>query len=696
MRVAVVALTGFALSPCVSAYIVFFVVSGWLITQNLYRTLEAQPKGVDLRAFYVGRIKRIAPAALVCIALTLAAALHSFSAADARLACQGALAAALSGTNVYQAFFADHGYFAPSSQSNPFLHLWSLAVEEQFYLLWPAVLGLLYRRFRSAGNGNALLLWAVGMLASISFLCAQLSAPSSFAYYMLVTRAWELLLGAGLGLWALMHVADGDGVKFSRGTAEWMGLAGLLLTGASLVWLSEVRWCVSCHISRSLSLSLSLFCSNPLAFIFLTPYTRLQGTPSFPGFMALPCCAGAALLLLSGATHHRTWTASLLSWGPLAQLGVVSYSAYLYHWPVLAFMRYFAVPLDGVQRVVALSHFVSLTMLSFHFVESRFRRVEWPSARAVTLLYVVPTLLIIAVSLTAPAHLTAPPPVARSNGAIPLPVNLFKTDGSCRLPYVDDTSIPGLQWDAVRHYGLDRWAKCDALTPNLCFIDDNSNDAFGCVKPGLSNCYAGDTLSSCDRHAIGVFGGMWARVCVIVFCCVQRRSHSTSDSFAAQHVGMLDEFGKAAHFSFFNFCVGLCPFFYWPEMSERCVVAIEGFTVLFASFSLLTPFFAISANPERPICLGRNKLAGEHLRRFAGRTIVWGGFWRLFVDRTSWQRFELYFTKCEPVSRFFRFFACYVGTYLIHVLVRQDTGIHAVAAHSHHFHRSCARVWHFP
>lgn len=239
--------------------------------------------------------------------------------------------------------------------------------------------------------------------------------------------------------------------------------------------------------------------------------TDRQGTPSFPGFMALPSCAGAGLLLLSGASAHRTWTSAALAWTPLAHLGVVSYSAYLYHWPVLAFMRYFGVALDGAQRWVAVSHFVSLTLASFYLVENRYRRVDWSALRAVLTLYVAPTLLIICVALVASqqAGATSQP----GTRVIGMPhtageaLNVFKTDGSCRLPYMRDAAIPGLQWDAVRHYGLDRWAKCDSLTPSLCFIDDNSDDAHGCVKAAMSNCYAGDLRSPCDRNAIGVFGG---------------------------------------------------------------------------------------------------------------------------------------------------------------------------------------------
>lgn len=242
------------------------------------------------------------------------------------------------------------------------------------------------------------------------------------------------------------------------------------------------------------------------------------------------------MLLVAGHVRPACPSSTLLSVEPLALLGRVSYSAYLWHWPVLALMRYLALPLVGWHYVTCVAYMVVLTLASYTLLEVRFRRVEWSTARVVLFLFVLPLVVVVCVSGATlrgarldPAIASATPPLSGSptatTGTTLQVSHAFRHDPSCRLPYTNHSARSPwerLNWAAVQHLGFDRWTGCSKETPNVCFIDNWSDDVGGCVKHDFSNCYGGDLSAPCDDNAIGVFG----------------------DSGAAEHFGMLDVFGR--------------------------------------------------------------------------------------------------------------------------------------------------------
>jgi peptidoglycan/LPS O-acetylase OafA/YrhL len=188
-------------------------------------------------------------------------------------------------------FWNESGYFDAGADQKPLLHLWSIAVEEQFYLLFPLVL-LAFRR-------SAWLLAAVGAIFAASFVLGiwgVAHAPSA-TFYLLPARAWELMLGALLALGAIPPLAN-------RAISEALAAIGLLLIGYAVV-----------------------------AFTAEMP---------FPGPAALIPCAGATLVIYA-TQGSETWTGKALSWRPVVFVGLISYSLYLWHWPVLVLARYLRV-----------------------------------------------------------------------------------------------------------------------------------------------------------------------------------------------------------------------------------------------------------------------------------------------------------------------------------------------------------------
>jgi len=279
---------------------VFFVISGYLITRLLRG-------GFDFLDFYARRVRRIFPAAAVVVLVTLGLSALLLTPNQQAHTANSAGAALVFGANVFfQA--TTGGYFDAKAEEMPLLHLWSLSVEEQFYLLWPLL--MLLRRH-----------WLV-VVALASFVLAE-ALPQPWAFYEMPPRAWELAAG-----------------------------------GLVAVYAPRIR-----HAS--------LLGSVLVAFAIVVPM------PSFPGIGALPAVMGAALII-AGAHHDEPapWLR------PLAPVGLISYSLYLWHWPLLALYRANGGESLGVRLALCLLA-VGLAVLTYRYVEQPFRRMRFPSGRTV-------------------------------------------------------------------------------------------------------------------------------------------------------------------------------------------------------------------------------------------------------------------------------------------------------------------------
>lgn len=332
---------------------IFFVISGYLISLHIFSEIEAGR--FSLAEFYRRRIKRIAPAMLTVVAVTLALSQALFVPDDAEVAAEAAFFSLLSLANVYFWLFLDGSYFAASTDEQPFLHLWSLGVEEQFYIIWPLVLMVFYR-----GRDASRFLLVCAIVAAASFLLGDVLYPRdpSFVFYMLPTRAGELLLGALAAQMILRRPAD----RRVGSLATWMATIGAVLVIGACFWTPE--------------------------------------TEPFPGWRAIPPTLGSALLIVSG--HYRaTVVRRMLCWKPLVLLGVISYSAYLWHWPILAIPRYFGVEFGPSLGAAAFVGTLAMAWLSYRFIEVPGRRTRLSFRQVAWRQYVAPAGLLAAACVAA-------------------------------------------------------------------------------------------------------------------------------------------------------------------------------------------------------------------------------------------------------------------------------------------------------
>jgi peptidoglycan/LPS O-acetylase OafA/YrhL len=271
---------------------VFFVISGYLITDHLFR--EVSERGtVSFSGFYSRRIRRLLPASFLVLAVTALATAALLPPLTARANLKDGVACALYVGN-YRFALLQTNYLTASAAPSPFQQYWSLGVEEQFYLLWPAVLvgaTMVWRARRArASRGAATAVLAVIAVTSFAFSVWLTNASQPWAFFSLPTRAWELAVG---GLVALGAPAIG----------RWRGRFALGWLG-----LVAVAWSI-------------------LAFTPSTP---------FPGTSALVPVLGAAAIIAAGCGPRvRTGAARVLSTSPMQAIGRVSYSWYLWHWPML-------------------------------------------------------------------------------------------------------------------------------------------------------------------------------------------------------------------------------------------------------------------------------------------------------------------------------------------------------------------------
>jgi len=324
---------------------IFFVISGYLIGGHIYSELLSNK--FSFLSFYRRRAKRILPAFYVLIAFTIVAAMLLLSPLEATDFGRSAFAATLSASNVYFARHTD--YFAPDNRLVPLLMTWSLGVEEQFYLCIPVLMVMLARTRRR------LLLPVVVAISALSFLiaCYELKSNPVQAFYGLPARAWELGVGVVL---AIVERNRGRGV-LSHAWARWISPVGLAA--------------------------------------MLLPIVLVDAKASFPGIIVLPAVLGTAVIL---ATPASWLNRRLLSLEPLVFVGKVSYSFYLWHWPIFAFLR--IISGDRLRPVVLLAAIAvsfGMAIASYFFIEQPFRR-STTSALPLLVRYALVALVFLAAS----------------------------------------------------------------------------------------------------------------------------------------------------------------------------------------------------------------------------------------------------------------------------------------------------------
>jgi peptidoglycan/LPS O-acetylase OafA/YrhL len=302
---------------------IFFVISGYLITSILY----AQMRNASFRFsdFYRRRINRIIPALLVVIISVLLFGVLAIAPADLEKLFKGAVAATAAVSNLY--FWREYGnYFNSGINEAPLLHTWSLSVEEQFYFIWPVILfGL--ARLKGASK------WAIvigGLVLAFVISEIGIRSAASASYYLLPTRFFELAIGSSLAIFAVDRSAP-----FNRRWSTIFGIVGFALVFGSMFLLSE---------------------ASP-----------------FPGINALYPCVGTALLIAAGS-YSQNFTVRMLSLKPIVGIGLISYSLYLWHWPLIAYANYFDVKITLFHGTIIFFASILLAWLSWKYVEVPFRR----------------------------------------------------------------------------------------------------------------------------------------------------------------------------------------------------------------------------------------------------------------------------------------------------------------------------------
>jgi peptidoglycan/LPS O-acetylase OafA/YrhL len=305
---------------------IFFVISGYLITGIVQS--EVKSGTFCFVQFYERRVRRLLPALYAMVALTMIPSFHYLLISERSEFFRSVAAVVTFTSNFF--FWFQAGYFDHAAVEKPLLHTWSLAVEEQFYLALPILLWVLLRIFR----GHRIALPAVfGALGLASFaLCVWLmnTDRSANAFFMSPPRAWEFLIGGLVATPGFPVLRNALGQQIARGVA--------------------------------------------LMLIAIPIFSLRQG-PGFPGFNALAPCIGAAMFIWSGIgvpTQKRSPTSPL---NVAKFFGQISYSLYLWHWPLFAFARFSksGLVLDAIDKSALFALTVVISWLSWQFVEQPFR-----------------------------------------------------------------------------------------------------------------------------------------------------------------------------------------------------------------------------------------------------------------------------------------------------------------------------------
>ena len=300
---------------------IFFVISGYLITNILLKDIGKQEFSVV--QFYNRRIRRIFPALFFVLFSSTVFALWILLPSELENFGESLTAASLFYSNYH--FMFDSNYFSAAAETKPLLHMWSLAVEEQFYIIFPIFLYLI-TKYAPRNFGYIVLgVFIFSLLFSV-FLVAK---TPDYAFYSTAARAWELMVGSLIAIFP-------RSIKLKSQAVHILSLSGLAMICYSVFFFSD--------------------------------------STVFPGFNALFPCFGAALILYTGNISKQTFVSKLLSNPAFRFIGLISFSLYLWHWPILVYYQmYSTTPLSNTEVLTIIIASILLATLSWKFVEEPFR-----------------------------------------------------------------------------------------------------------------------------------------------------------------------------------------------------------------------------------------------------------------------------------------------------------------------------------
>lgn len=299
---------------------VFFVISGFLITSIIYPQIKVGK--FSYKTFFIKRANRLLPASLIMTATTVLLFAFLYPSNLFENVVEAALSSIFFSSNIY--FWQTAGYFNPSNELQPFLHTWSLSLEEQFYLVWPFTLILLSYfalKFQYIVITTAIV---VSVILSIMFIPNEVSY---IGYFVLPTRFFELGLG---------------------------GLLAIYLFGNNKTYLFDSKF-----INKDLGLAIIIFSA-----IWLTPASP------FPGYLALLPVIGALIYI---SAKRSSYLFKLLDTRPALFIGLISYSLYLWHWPIITVLKWSFNELSVIHYTFYVLSSFSLAYLSYRYIENPFR-----------------------------------------------------------------------------------------------------------------------------------------------------------------------------------------------------------------------------------------------------------------------------------------------------------------------------------
>lgn len=320
---------------------IFFVISGYLITSILTR--EIDQKRFSLKHFYTRRIKRILPVYFTVAASSLITGIIILAPSELIKVAESLLASVVFLSNYY--FYFNVGYFGGQADLMPLIHMWSLAVEEQFYIFWPIVLMILAAI--ASPLWRTVVIWAIFLSSFIISLMLSSSHPD-FSYYAIMTRTYELMVGALFAIYM-------ERAKALPKVSVWMAFATLIL---SVIFIRQ--------------------------------------SMAFPGWIALLPCVATGTLIVKGQESRgvsRFLSAPFMVW-----VGLLSYSLYMWHWPVISFMRHYFIELEMQHILFAIVVTFALSMISRHLIEKPMMVSSASFKRSFLLVYILPATILVSVS----------------------------------------------------------------------------------------------------------------------------------------------------------------------------------------------------------------------------------------------------------------------------------------------------------